>query len=260
MNSVIAKKAIVTAVIALGLAPCAHADVDVQPVLANYWVVTVTNNITKSDAKRFADLKQTWQKAGSSSTKKIAIQVNLNSNGGDLYSSMQIGRVMREVRAMAQMKSNDICYSSCVFLLAGAMYRAVDGKVGIHRPYLPQAENTDAEKEKSKYQAIQSDIEKYLTEMNIDARLYREMLLVPPQNMKVLNRAELDGYGLAQNDVYADEAQAMNRAKELGISRSEYAARQLTAQRVCKYINTGDEKAAAVEYLDCKFGVERTGK
>jgi hypothetical protein len=245
----------------LGLENSAYADVAINPVLSNYWVVTVSSSITKDDAKKFDALKQAWDKSAvTMNPKKVAVQVNLNSQGGDLYASMKIGRVMRGIHALAQMKSGEVCYSSCVFLLAGAMYRAVDGEVGIHRPYLPAAESTDAAKEKVKYQALQGDIEKYLSEMNIDTRLYKDMLLVPPQNMKQLSRKELEGYGLAQNDVYADEAQAMNRARELRISRSELASRELTAEKLCRYKNEGDEKRAATEYLDCKIRVAQTGK
>lgn len=180
----------------VSVANFAHADVDINPVLSNYWVVTVSNSITKEDAKKFENLKQAWDKSSTAlNAKKVAVQVNLNSRGGDLYASMKIGRVMRDVHALAQMKGNEVCYSSCVFLLAGAMYRAVDGEVGIHRPYLPTAESTDAAKEKTKYQVLQADIEKYLNEMNIDARLYKDMLLVPPQNMKLLSQKELEGGG-----------------------------------------------------------------
>lgn len=236
-----------------------NADVEVRPVTSSYWKIYLSKQIVKADAKRFNDLKQAWLRAKNEG-EKLAIEVNLNTSGGDLYAALQIGYILREIHALATMDEHDICYSSCVFVLSGAVFRSVEGSVGIHRPYLAEAEVTDATREKAKYEKYQTDIEKFLTEVNIDPKLYKDMLLIRPRNMKILSRAELDGYGLAQNDVYADEASDMNRAKELGISRRELAARHLTVERICNRTNYGDEQRAILDYLNCKFRVEKTGQ
>ena len=254
------RNAIIAAALTLTLMDAtADVDVDVQVDIPHYWKVFVSGNITKADATRFENIKEAWTKA-SPSLPRVVVEVNLNTGGGDLYAAMKIGRVLREIHASTIVPLDSICYSSCVLILAGSERRLVDGEVGIHRPYLPNAAVTTAANEKLKYAAIQKDIENFLASSNIDEKLYKDMLLVPPQNIKILSKLELDTYGLAQNDVYVDEAFAMNRAKKLGISRKEFAAREFTAQQLCKYTRNVDEKKAIDDYIDCKFRVERTGK
>ena len=62
--------------------------------------------------------------------------VSINSNGGNVDAAINIGFLFRENKECLTILREDTCNSACVFTLAGAPYRNVIGKVGIHKPYI----------------------------------------------------------------------------------------------------------------------------
>ncbi len=116
----------------------------------------------------------------------------LNSNGGDVEAAITMGRLLRKINASAMTWEQGGCYSSCVFILAGAVNRLGRGGVGIHRPYSSRTDKRD-------YQAIQSDQRRlaklakdYLEEVNVSPALYDAMMSIPPEKIKLLSESELD--------------------------------------------------------------------
>jgi hypothetical protein len=174
----------------------------------------------------------------------IIIRVDLNSNGGDVDAALKIGRIMRKTIAMvAVVPPNSICASACVFVLAGAANRIVTGKVGIHRPYDPDNTNISAKSQKQKYYRLAKKIKDYLSEMNVQPKLYDDMIYISPENIKILSTNELQLYGLGGNDPYIEEATSAGYAKQLGISRQELARRMANAEQKCnKYSNNDYSK------------------
>ena len=63
--------------------------------------------------------------------------VELNSPGGSVNAAIAIGRIVRNEEAGAFVDRGAVCLSSWVLILAGGSFRSFEGKVGIHRPYLP---------------------------------------------------------------------------------------------------------------------------
>ena len=124
-------------------------------------------------------------------------------------------------------------------------------KIGIHRPYQPKAVKTTAKNEKTKYDKLQADIETYLKEMNIDVKLYKDMMIVSPRNNKMLTWDEIVGYGLGQDDTYIQEADAMDKALKLNISRRELAVREQRAAQVCE-LPKNDDEYQFIKYFECK--------
>jgi hypothetical protein len=60
----------------------------------------------------------------------------LDSPGGDVDSAIEIGRLLRERSADADVHHDMACVSACVLMLVAGKAREIEGKVGIHRPYL----------------------------------------------------------------------------------------------------------------------------
>jgi hypothetical protein len=65
-----------------------------------------------------------------------AINVSLDSPGGDVQSAIAIGRLVRANGANVLLSAGAQCASACLLILAGGAARYVDGKLGIHRPFL----------------------------------------------------------------------------------------------------------------------------
>jgi len=99
-----------------------------------YRVVLVEGIIDTGDAKR---LEQLLREAASAGDKPLAVW--LESRGGDVDVSMQMGKIIRSHRATT---FNGYCASACVYTFLGGMQRiAAFGEVArlnVHRPELAE--------------------------------------------------------------------------------------------------------------------------
>ncbi len=162
------------------------------------------------------------------------ITLELNSLGGDVFAALNIGTIAREESLRAVIKDNDSCASSCVFILAGAPYRYVSGKVGIHRPYFLNDLATTSTSQRNQYKKIENSIVNYLDVMNIESDLYKRMLRIPSEKILWLNDDELNSYGLATDDPYFNEADKTKSASALGLNKVQYLKWLSTIKNVCK--------------------------
>ncbi len=162
--------------------------------------------------------------------------VELDTPGGSVLAAMAIGRLLRKEYATAQMRPYTVCYSSCVFILAGAVTRTLmpESKVGIHRPYLevPQ-ETVSPDKVRAILQKSLQDIRAYFREMNVSEQLADAMLQIDPEDVQLLNNAALRRYGLTPRDPIAKEIVELTDAQARGLTREEYMRRITLAQARC---------------------------
>lgn len=157
----------------------------------------------------------------------------LNSSGGDVNVAIAIGRQLRKFKAIAITWDQGGCYSSCVFILAGATQRILSTTIGIHRPYSSSTELRD-------YQSIQNDQRRlaklakdYLEAMNVLPSLYDAMVSIPPEEIKLLSKDELKQYGLLEIDPAHQEFMDTATARYLGLSRVEYIRRKAQVKVTC---------------------------
>lgn len=186
-----------------------------------------------------------------------AVMIKLDSSGGNISAALKIGRFLRKNDSLATVYENAICLSSCVYVLAGAPNRAVDGTVGIHRPYEPDDKETSGMAQMEKYKKLGKQIVAYLKEMNIPSRLYDDSLFISPDRVKILSFNDMQAYGLNENDPYADEASTVQKAKKLGISRKEYGIREIRARKECDLSSLTNDtpKDEMVSKLECRSEV-----
>ena len=213
--------------------------------------VVITDNITKEDAAVIIRKASEMSKKYGGNWKILA---RLNSSGGSVSASLQIGRILRKVGAMAVVDKGSVCMSSCVYVLAGAANRAVDGLIGIHRPYDPDGKELSESAQKTMYKKLGADIKAYLAVMNIPTRLYDDALFISPENVKILSPNEMQAYGLNENDPYADEADATRAAQKLGVSRKEYASRNAKARQKCLW-DGSDSTDSMMQLMDCRDAI-----
>jgi hypothetical protein len=108
--------------------------------------------------------------------------VYLNSPGGSIVDAMAIGRMLRKIGLSASVERGATCASACVYILAAAKSRRIDGLVGIHRPYFGStkgAEPITSESVSKSYERLLQATRVYLREMN--AGTY-ELVIDPKTN------------------------------------------------------------------------------
>jgi hypothetical protein len=125
------------------------------------------------------------------------VEVYLNSPGGEVKAAIQIGQAFRTARAVVYVFPDAQCGSSCVFLLAGATHRTVEGAVAIHRPTVFDANLNPVAEANLEYGSLVRDIQAFFRFTSTPERLLEAMMATPPEDAKYLTARELAEFGLA---------------------------------------------------------------
>lgn len=221
---------------------------------------TLEGSLSDQDGKALTQAMLLAQKNG----KQPRFLLALNSSGGNVFAAMAIGRILRTTESMVRGSNGSKCLSACVLILAGAPYRATEPgfNVGLHRPYSEAAEMSSPESEKAKYEKLQRNIEGYLSSMNITPTLFKDMIVIPPSKIRILTYRELEGYGLAYNEPYIDESDAMKKAQQHNISRRELLKRESLISETCNPQACESESKdhnGCMRYFECSNRIMRTG-
>lgn len=213
----------------------------------------ISGQITKSDLQELA------RAVNIMSGTKANPTFRLHSNGGDVEVAIAIGRQLRKFHATAAAWDQGGCYSSCVFIFAGAVQRmAGSASIGIHRPYSSSTELRD-------YQTIQNDQRRlaklakdYLEEVNVLPSLYDAMVSIPPEKIKMLSEVELQQYGLLQVDPAEQELWDTANARKHGLTKVEFMRRKTQINITCaaeyKRMTRGDGNGYFKCYEDVLSG------
>jgi ATP-dependent protease ClpP protease subunit len=206
----------------------------------------------------------THNSSGDDDLSAFGTHFGIDSNGGDVSAAMAIGRLFRKENAWIGV--NGVCFSACVFILAGAVDRQIgkSDQVGIHRPYLLSTPDSpvEADQVKQTYSRMLQDMRSYLREMNVSPRLADDMLATEPENNHILTEAELKTYRLTgvdpaerQRRAIQKEAADVQEANELGLDRREYTRRKSLGGILCDNLSTGDYSA----FIECKRSILKHG-
>ena len=152
----------------------------------------------------------------------------LAGDGGDLESSMRLGRMLREQGIYTAIGKNDRCMSACVFAFMGGERRAVEGRLGVHRPYFPIAQ--DFPDRAQRFRNLQKSLRAYIEEMDFPDSLYETIMAVPPEAMHIIPPAELKRFYLVGISPSSEDLADAAGARRLGITMHEYL--QLKAKSV----------------------------
>lgn len=158
------------------------------------YIVELKGKIIKGDYNKFVQLI-------ASNHGKFPRQINLNSNGGDAYEAIKLGRLVHASFIKTYTDPFDNCHSACFILWAGGAYRnafvsdesSLISKIGIHRPkysnqYFSSLSIGDAE---DKYKTMEDKIKDYLTDMRIPQSIIEDMIRTPSDRIKLLNADEI---------------------------------------------------------------------
>jgi hypothetical protein len=130
----------------------------------------------------------------------VRIRVDIDSQGGQVFAAMEIGRILRSAAASIVVANGASCVSACVFVLMGAPERSVaDGaRIGIHRPALAAAGSA------ALVDAMSAAIASYAEQMQVSRAIIADMMAIPADHMRLLTSAELDRYGINGRGARAD--------------------------------------------------------
>ena len=170
--------------------------------------ITIKGELVQADIDAFTAIAETARQdaatfMGSRSTNATppatgAVNVVLDSRGGSIWVAMSIGRLIRKYGFTTRVEVGTACVSACVYLLAAGEGRYVGGRVGIHRPYLPNDGVTSARAKKAQYEGIHAQTRQYLEEMGLPATLQDRLMQTPPDRVAWLSEQELSTYGLTK--------------------------------------------------------------
>ena len=131
----------------------------------------------------------------------VSFRVDVDTQGGEVFAAMEIGRLLRSEQASISVREGASCISACVFLLMGAVERSVsDGaRVGIHRLSLratPAASRDDA-----LVDAMAEGVLLYAEQMNVPRAIVDEMMSIPADRVELLTPQQLARYGIPSIDL-----------------------------------------------------------
>ena len=179
--------------------------------------VFLVGDITRADmdsAEVLARLLQSGKQRISGNT------VWLASNGGDIDSAMDMGRLLRRLGIFTFIARNDQCFSACVFVFMGGERRGVAGRLGIHRPYFSYTQ--DSPDRQMKFRHLQKVVKGYVEEMDFPASLYEAVMLVPPESMQILSAADLKRFYLEGISPSSEDVTDAASARRLNLPMIEY--------------------------------------
>ena len=140
----------------------------------------------------------------------VDFHVDVDSQGGEIFATLEIGRIMRAEGASIAVGKGASCLSACVFLLMGAIERHLSGdaRVGIHRPSLRalQAGEPRHGSEDEIVAALAEQLVLYAQQMNVPRTIIDALMGIPPDRVKLLSASELATYGITRVDAVALEA------------------------------------------------------
>ena len=136
------------------------------------------NVVGKIDSQTLVSVRLALQKAARENPSRIF--VGLNSEGGDVVSAMQIGRLIRAAHAWIIVPGDSVCASACVLIAAGGTTRSFVGPVIIHRPYGSQNSNQSLSDSQESFDRLGDVVKSYLREMNVSTTLWDRMVAISP--------------------------------------------------------------------------------
>ena len=152
--------------------------------------ISIKGDLVQADIETFTAIAETARQAAPK------VNVALDSRGGNIWVAMSIGRIIRKHAFMTRVEVGASCVSACVYLLAAGEGRYVGGRVGIHRPYLPNDGVTSARAKKAQYDGINAQTRQYLEEMGLPTSLHDRMMQTAPDRVAWLSARDLSTYGL----------------------------------------------------------------
>lgn len=123
--------------------------------------------------------------------------IALSSKGGNILEALHIAEIVKNSYNPVAVSENAQCASACFFILSSAVTRYMDGRIGIHRPYLPEKiiNNLSISQIEPKQNEMYSKVKIILAEQNIPQYLVDKMLGNASNEIYWLTQRDKDAIG-----------------------------------------------------------------
>lgn len=223
------KKLLLAAIILFPLVVCsAEISYSTIKISENCASILVNGEIKSGDAEKI----EKYIKLNECTKSSIDPAISFNSNGGDVNEAFKIGRLIRNKNIGTFIDPENSCISACGLAFVGGVSRDVDGKFGVHRPFSLELSKGEENSEKN-LEIISQSIKEYLQEMRISELYYDLMVRISPQDVKFLNKEQLQAFGIVGNDPVYEDVMLSKHAKELGITKMELISRKASIKEIC---------------------------
>lgn len=197
----------------------ARADLEILYREDRAIVLRVSGLITESDANALDKLSADLQRDG-------YFKVSLDSEGGDVFAAMRIGRLIRKYDGTTEIEGK--CYSSCALIFISGVLRLSIGELGLHRPYLASAPQS-RETIEMQIPLMLSLIRRYVAEMGITDDFYQKIVNTEPSQMLIFTSEDYTGLVPEMDPVY-QEVQTSYAARRYGVNTVEMRQRERDAR------------------------------
>ncbi|MBO6895185.1 MAG: hypothetical protein JJ866_24835 [Roseibium sp.] len=125
--------------------------------------------------------------------------VELHSPGGQVYSALEIARIIHKLRLNTWITSGSECHSACSIAFLAGKHRLADGLLGVHQ--------VSGVNDASLTQSVISDVFDALQKFGTPDALVSRMLRTPPDDIYVFSADELEKLGINRRsgDISADD-------------------------------------------------------
>jgi hypothetical protein len=205
-------------------------DVELLPESRGFEIVFFNGPIIVGDAAKVA---AAFAKAKPTTSHLLM----LNSPGGSVREAMKIGDYLESNEVGVLVPAMMSCKSSCVLVLAGGDSKSVNGKIGIHRPFITDLEADSSTAAATLLQA-EANIRSYLEKKGVAPSLVEDMFSIEPHKMQILTSREVTRYRLDQKNYLKQEETDISIARSLGLTRQQYIEKQARLNAECsKYVD-----------------------
>ncbi|MEO5963341.1 MAG: hypothetical protein ABIO75_00900 [Thermomonas sp.] len=142
--------------------------------------------------------------------------LDIRSAGGSVESAIRAGDAIGENDWTIWVRSDSICHSACVLLLAAGDMRVIAGPVGIHRMVRVGSSATSRKELGEELRRVSDELLNYLERNGASNEVYNLMTTVPNRTLHLLTDGELDRYGLSGANAVEDDLNRIRLARRCG--------------------------------------------
>ena len=136
--------------------------------------------------------------------------IQLNTPGGNRFSAMAIGKLIRERKLNTYVAKDSRCGSACIFVVSGGLVRMVYGTVTVHRPSLGEGMRINSV-EKFLTQGDE-EMAQHIQQMGLSMLVTDAIVMTPHWAYRELNEQELRRWGVNATDRMFEEMWFRNTA------------------------------------------------
>jgi hypothetical protein len=136
--------------------------------------------------------------------------IQLNTRGGNKFSALAMGKLIRERKLNTYVAKDSRCGSACIFVASGGLVRMIYGTVTVHRP--STGEGIKLVNVEKFMREGDIEIAEHIKQMGLSMLVTDAILMTPHWAYRVLTEQELRRWGVSATDRMFEETWFRNTA------------------------------------------------